>query len=62
MMRQGNELNGSRQPTTDHPEEEHTGPIWTHPYVMYVLLTTLLFGFLVFSGWLAWTQGWLPKR
>ncbi len=44
------------------PEPEHHGSIWKHPYLVYVLLTVLLFVFLVFLGWLAWDNGWIPHR
>jgi hypothetical protein len=44
------------------PEAEHTGPIWKHPYLVYVIITLLLFGFLVLMGWLAIHEGWLPNR
>lgn len=43
-------------------EVEHNGPIWTHPYMLYIGLTTLLFGALVLIAWLAWTNGWIPSR
>ena len=43
-------------------EEEHTGPIWKHPYMIYVSLTAALFLFLLFAAWLAWTNGWIPSR
>lgn len=44
------------------PEEEHTGSIWKHPYMIYVALTLILFVLLVVVGWLAWTNGWIPNR
>ena len=37
-------------------------PGWKNPYVLYIGLTLGLFGFLVFMGWLAWSQGWIPQR
>lgn len=43
-------------------EKEHEGPIWKHPYVLYVLLTMVLFFFLIAMAWLAWTQNWIPSR
>lgn len=46
----------------DRPEREHTGSIWTHPYMIYILLTAALFVLLVFLGWLALTNGWIPQR
>ncbi|MFZ9595325.1 MAG: hypothetical protein ACO3A2_04530 [Bdellovibrionia bacterium] len=46
--------------TSQLREKEHTGSIWTHPYMIYVLLTLVLFLFLLFAGWLAWSEGWLP--
>jgi hypothetical protein len=44
------------------PEREHPGPIWKHPYVLYLLLTVVLFGALLFIGWLALENGWIPSR
>ncbi len=44
------------------PEVEHKGSIWTHPYMIYVLLTTVLFVLLGFMAWLAWTNGWIPNN
>jgi hypothetical protein len=46
---------------TSH-EEEHKGPIWKHPYFLYVLITLLLFLFLIVVGWLALENGWIPNR
>ena len=43
-------------------EAEHQGPIWKHPYMAYVLLTAVLFVFLLGMGWLAWSNGWIPNR
>ena len=43
-------------------EPEWTGSVWKHPYLMYVWITMLLFGFLLFMAWLASTQGWIPER
>lgn len=47
-----------------HPgqEPEHQGSIWKHPYMIYIALTILLFGFLVVVGWLALENGWIPDR
>lgn len=44
------------------PEREHTGPIWKHPYVLYILLTVVLFLLLLFLTWLAMENGWIPNR
>jgi hypothetical protein len=44
------------------PEKEHTGSIWTHPYMVYIILTMILFGGLVFAGYLAIKNGWLPNQ
>jgi hypothetical protein len=44
------------------PEPEHEGSIWTHPYLLYILLTAALFLGLVFFGWLAYENGWVPSR
>lgn len=43
-------------------EPEFTGPGWKNPYVIYIVLTMLLFGFLVLMGYIAWTSGWIPNR
>lgn len=43
-------------------EEEHTGSIWKHPYMVYVVLTAVLFGFLLVMGWLAVSNNWIPQR
>ena len=43
-------------------EEQFSMPGWKNPYVVYVVLTTLLFLFLLVMGYLAWTNDWLPKR
>ncbi len=43
-------------------ETEHQGPIWKHPYMIYVGLTMVLFLFLVVMAYLAWTNGWIPNR
>ncbi len=49
---------------TSHPgnEPEWSGPIWKHPYMLYVWLTMALFGFLLVMAWLAWTNDWIPHR
>lgn len=44
------------------PETEHSGPIWTHPYLIYVGLTAVLFLFLVVMAYLALSNGWIPNR
>jgi hypothetical protein len=44
------------------PEREWTGPIWKHPYMIYVWLTLVLFAFLLLMAWLAWTNDWIPHR
>ncbi len=43
-------------------EEEHTGPIWKHPYMAYILLTIALFLGLIGLGYLASENGWIPSR
>ena len=43
-------------------ETEYSGSIWTHPYMVYIWATVILFLILVFLGWLAWTNGWIPNR
>jgi len=50
-------------PTPGHQREpEHQGSIWSHPYMVYIYLTLALFGFLIFMGWMALQNGWIPKR
>ena len=44
------------------PESEQEGPFWTHPYFWYIVLTGMLFGFLLIMGWVALTNGWIPQR
>jgi hypothetical protein len=43
-------------------EPEHQGPIWKHPYMIYILLTLVLFAGLLFVGWLAYENDWIPSR
>jgi hypothetical protein len=49
-------------PPASGREEEHSGSIWTHPYLAYILCTLVLFLLLLLIGWIAWTQGWVPNR
>ncbi len=44
------------------PEREHQGPIWKHPYVLYLILTVVLFIGLLLIGWLALNNDWIPSR
>ena len=54
------------KPQSQHPsqdrEPEHAGSIWTHPYMVYIYLTVVIFGFLLGVGWMALENGWIPKR
>ena len=43
-------------------EPDWKGSGWKHPYVIYILMTLVLFAFLVFMGWLAFENGWIPDR
>lgn len=43
-------------------EPEHEGPIWKHPYMVYVMLNVVLFVFLLIAAYVAWTSGWIPER
>ncbi len=43
-------------------EPEHSGSGWTHPYVLYIAGTVILALFLVFMGWMASQNGWIPTR
>jgi hypothetical protein len=54
-------MNDVRKPEARH-EPEFTGPGWKNPYVIYIVLTLVLFGFLVLMGYVAWTNGWIPNR
>ena len=36
--------------------------IWKHPIVLFFLLNIVLVLFLIFMGWLALEQGWIPER
>ncbi len=54
-----------QKPSPDKPparEPEHRGSIWTHPYMVYVILTMILFGFLCAMAFLALKNGLLPNR
>ena len=42
-------------------EEEHKGSIWKHPYMLYVVLTVVLFVVSVVAARLALKNGWLPN-
>ena len=33
-----------------------------HPYLVYLILTLALLGFLIFMGYMAIENGWLPDR
>ena len=43
-------------------EAEFTGSGWKNPYVLYIILTTVLFLFLVLMGYLALQNDWIPHR
>jgi len=43
-------------------EPEWSGPIWKHPYFLYVILTIALFAFLLIMAWVALNQDWIPQR
>jgi hypothetical protein len=47
---------------TSQNEPEHSGSVWSHPYMIYILLTALLAVFLGVIAWLALQEGWLPQR
>ncbi|MGE0614764.1 MAG: hypothetical protein AB7P04_03915 [Bacteriovoracia bacterium] len=50
------------QPKQVLVEPEHQGSIWTHPYMVYVLLTIVLFSVLLVVGYLALNNDWIPNR
>ena len=43
-------------------EPEHRGSPWTHPYILYVILTVGVFAFMGLMGWIALENDWIPKR
>ena len=43
-------------------EPEHSGSLWSHPYFAYIAGTAILALFLVFMGWLALQNDWIPTR
>jgi hypothetical protein len=43
-------------------ERRSAVPGWKNPYVLYIVLITLLFGLLMLIGWLAYQNGWIPSR
>lgn len=43
-------------------EKDWSGSGWKHPYVIYLLGTFVLFGFLLLMGYLAIENEWIPKR
>ena len=51
----------NRPPTPkDSREPEHQGSIWSHPYMLYIWITVIIFAVLLSAGYLAVTQGWIP--
>jgi p-aminobenzoyl-glutamate transporter AbgT len=44
------------------PEIEHEGTIWKHPYMVYIVLTVVLFIFLLVIAWMAYSGGWIPNK
>ena len=50
----------SNMETEKEPEKQTSA--FAKIYLVYLLLTILLFGFLVFMGWLALEEGWIPSR
>ena len=40
-------------------EPEHKGPLWKHPYVLYILLTGGLFTLLLTLAWLGYKSGFI---
>ncbi len=50
------------QPKHPSREAEHRGSIFKHPYMIYILLTVLLFTFLIIMTLIAKSQGWIPDR
>lgn len=56
------ELQNPKPQSPLRPEEEYSGPIWKHPYLLYILLTAVLFTGLMSVAWLALENDWIPKR
>jgi hypothetical protein len=50
------------RPKTSQSDPEFMGAWWTHPYVLYIFFTLILFGGLVLAGYLALKNGWLPNQ
>jgi hypothetical protein len=44
------------------PEREFKGPLWKHPYFMYIWLSMIPFVLLLVLAWLALKNGWLPNH
>ncbi len=42
-------------------EPEYKGSVWTHPYMIYLYVTVVLFFFLIAMGYFAYQSGWLPN-
>ena len=62
-------MSTEQDPNTEHQrmkikpsEPEHRGSILMHPYFAYIYGTVILALFLVFMGWLASENGWIPTR
>ncbi len=43
-------------------EPEFSGPIWKHPYFIYIWLTAGIFAFLSTIAYVAYVNDWIPKR
>jgi hypothetical protein len=43
-------------------EPEHSGSIWTHPYMVYCILSGVLFILVTIVAWFAFSSGWIPNR
>lgn len=43
-------------------EPEFKGPIWKHPYFIYIWLTAALFLILLIAAVLAIKNNWIPNR
>jgi len=47
---------------TQKHEKEFEGPIWKHPYMVYIWLTMILFTVLLIVTWIAFSSGMIPNR
>lgn len=44
------------------PEPELDKTAGWHPYVLYIVLTAVIFAIMIFIGYLALSQGWVVRK